>query len=254
MPGLQLDDEDDGAILADGLQDFILNDFNEADEYASSSDELCLGEGHGSSFTSVDQMEQARILSLVEIEQETPDDSTLLNEADVLPEHIKDLCVRSAASIPQQQDRKMLLDLLLGQQMVFASDTTELGRCDLVQHKINTGNAAPVRQPFRPTPKGFEGEELKHLKEQLDAGAVVPSSSPWASAVVLVHKKDQSVRWCLDEESGMSSTTGSLQQEAAGLQGPRGMENNTYSAGEVLKAPMSDQLWSDIVPWYLLVG
>ena len=242
MPRLQLDDEDDGAILADGLQDFILNGFNEADEYASSSDELGLGEGHGSSLTSVDQMEQARILSLVEIEQGTPDDTTLLNEADVLPEHIKDLYVRSAASIPQQQDWKMLLDLLLEQQMVFAKDKTELGHCDLVQHKINTGNAAPVRQPFRPTPKGFEGEELKHLKEQLDAGVVVPSSSPWASAVVLVRKKDQSVRWCVDEESGMSSTTGSLQQDAVGLQGPRGMENSTYSAGEVLKAPMSDQL------------
>ena len=111
--------------------------------------------------------------------------------------------------------------------MVFAKYKTESWCCDLVQHKINTGNSVPVRQPFRPTPKGFEGEELKHLEEQIDAGVAIPSSSAWASAVVLVRKKDQSMRWCVDEESGMSSTTGSLQLEAAGLQGPRGMENNT---------------------------
>ena len=111
VPGLQLDFEDNGAILADGLQDFVLNDFNKADGYASSSDES--GEGHGSSLTSEDQMEQAQILSLVETEQGAPDNNTLLNEVDVLPEHIKDLYVYSATSIPQQQDRKMLLDFFI---------------------------------------------------------------------------------------------------------------------------------------------
>ena len=65
-------------------------------------------------------------------------------------------------------------------------------------HKINTSFAAPVRQPMRPVPKGFEKEELSHLQEQIQAGVVVPSKSPWASPVVLVRKKDGSVHWCVD--------------------------------------------------------
>ena len=32
----------------------------------------------------------------------------------------------------------------------------------------------------------------------LDVGAVRPSSSPWASAIVLVQKKDGKLRFCID--------------------------------------------------------
>ena len=73
-----------------------------------------------------------------------------------------------------------------------------MGSCSLVQHKIETGGAAPIRQPLRRTPQGFEGEEEIYLKDQLDKGVIKPSKSAWASPVVLVRKKDLSVRWCID--------------------------------------------------------
>ena len=37
-----------------------------------------------------------------------------------------------------------------------------------------------------------------HIQEMLDIGAIQKSHSPWASAVVLVQKKDRSLRFCID--------------------------------------------------------
>ena len=51
---------------------------------------------------------------------------------------------------------------------------------------------------MRPVPKGIEKEELSHLQEQIRAGVVIPSKSPWASPVVLVWKNDGSVQWHID--------------------------------------------------------
>ena len=38
----------------------------------------------------------------------------------------------------------------------------------------------------------------QHLKEMLEIGAISKSKSPWPSAVVLVRKKDGSLRFCID--------------------------------------------------------
>ena len=51
---------------------------------------------------------------------------------------------------------------------------------------------------MRTTPDLFVGEEEDHLKKILDAGVIQPSIPEWASASVLIRKKDGQVRWCLD--------------------------------------------------------
>ena len=69
---------------------------------------------------------------------------------------------------------------------------------DLVQFSIDSGDAHPLRQPPRQVPFAAREEVSKQVSTMLRAGVIQPSQSPWASPVVLVRKKDGSLRFCVD--------------------------------------------------------
>ncbi|VDI16906.1 Hypothetical predicted protein [Mytilus galloprovincialis] len=129
-------------------------------------------------------------------------DGNQMNKVDIqmMPDFLQDLYERSSKNLTDEVNRQKLRDLLLTNKDAFASNRTELGTCALVKHKIDTAGAAPIRQPLRRTPIRFEGEEMKNLKDQLDNGVIRPSTSPWASNVVLVRKKDQTQREEFNED------------------------------------------------------
>ena len=114
-------------------------------------------------------------------------DGIQAGDSDILI-HLEEL-FNSSSSLLNGQQRNKLKCLLQKHESTFAKSKLELG---------NTGLATPIHQAMRRTPKGFEGEEERYLKEQLEAGVVVPSNSPWSSPVCLVRKKDGTVRWCVD--------------------------------------------------------
>ena len=96
------------------------------------------------------------------------------------------------------EQSQQLRELLVKHQTAFASNDFDLGNFTVIQHKINTGDAKPIKQRLRRTPLCFAQEEEAHLKKMLKAGVIEPSTSEWASAPVLVRKRDGSVRWCVD--------------------------------------------------------
>ncbi|CAF5146231.1 unnamed protein product, partial [Rotaria magnacalcarata] len=69
------------------------------------------------------------------------------------------------------------------------------GRTKKLQHQINlVPDAQPVNSPpFRYAPTRKQIIE-QNLNEMLDQGIISPSTSPWASPVILVPKKDGSLR------------------------------------------------------------
>ena len=72
------------------------------------------------------------------------------------------------------------------------------GRATVGQFEINTGEAAPMRShPYRVPDRLKEGVRAE-VNKLVELGIVVPSTSPWASPVVPVPKKDGSVRVCID--------------------------------------------------------
>ena len=81
---------------------------------------------------------------------------------------------------------------------LFAMNSLDLGRTDLVKHHIQLDNYTPIKDRYRRIPSHQYQEVRKHLKEMLDIRAIRRSNSPWASPVVLVCKKDGSLRFCID--------------------------------------------------------
>ena len=87
---------------------------------------------------------------------------------------------------------------LLENHDVFALSDDELGCTDVVQHHIETGDISPIhQQPYR-TPYSQREKIAELIVDMEQRGIVQPSSSPWASPVVLVPKKDGRVRFCVD--------------------------------------------------------
>lgn len=81
---------------------------------------------------------------------------------------------------------------------IFSKGPTDLGKTDLVKHSIKLTDDTPFKDPYRRIPPGLFEEVRTHLKEMLDAGAIRESESPYSSNVVLVRKKDGSLRFCID--------------------------------------------------------
>ena len=81
---------------------------------------------------------------------------------------------------------------------VFAKDVSELGRCDLYQYKIDTGDAPPVRQRFYRTSPAMKKEISRQIDDLEKHGLIEKCESDWTSPIVMVKKKDNTRRFAGD--------------------------------------------------------
>ncbi len=82
--------------------------------------------------------------------------------------------------------------LLSSMPEVFALDDMDFGHTDKVKHRIKLSNETPFKH--RPDHSSQDVSAVrKHLQELLGAGVIRESESPFASPIVVVRKKDNSV-------------------------------------------------------------
>ena len=97
-----------------------------------------------------------------------------------------------------QEQRQELIDFLGEHHAAFALEDHERGETDLVEFTIETGDADPQRCAPRRMPFAVREEVARQLRKMQEAHIIQPSTSPWASPVVMVRKKDGSHRFCVD--------------------------------------------------------
>ena len=88
--------------------------------------------------------------------------------------------------------------LLLEFHHVFSLEPNEIGCMDATEHIIEPMKDKPFKERFQCIVPPLVDEVCQHIQEMLDGGTIRPSQLPWCNAMVLVRKKDGSLRFCID--------------------------------------------------------
>lgn len=95
-------------------------------------------------------------------------------------------------------EKDLLTSFLSKHRAVFATDLHELGEAKTQPHRIDTGDAHPIRQRFYRQSPHVNAEMNRQIEEMLSTGIIEESSSMWQSPVVMVKKKNGQLRFAVD--------------------------------------------------------
>ena len=113
-----------------------------------------------------------------------------------VPEHLQVLWESSQEGL-EEAEKEQLKVLLVEYQDLFMKPGEILPGTDMIYHTIETGDAQPIRQGARRVPIHQKTELETELHKMVEEGILEPGYGPWASPLVLVRKKDGSLRCCV---------------------------------------------------------
>ena len=88
--------------------------------------------------------------------------------------------------------------LMANYQDIFSKSDIDVGHSTSVKHRIDLYDETPFKQRHRRIPPAMLDEVRDHLQQQLNAGIIRKSHSPYSSNIVLVRKKNGQLRICID--------------------------------------------------------
>ena len=97
-----------------------------------------------------------------------------------------------------KSEQKQAREFLLKWEHLFAYSDLDLGKTALIKHKTEVMDWMPFKECYQHLPPHMCDGMMAYIQEMLDIGAIWKLHSLWASAVVLVWKKDGSLRFCID--------------------------------------------------------
>lgn len=153
----------------------------------------------------INDQEMVGVLCAVDLIEET---KTVEIKAKSVESDSIDVLLASVDPEVPSEARTQLREMLQDFPDVFSQHKTDLGRCEVAQHRIDTGNARPVRQPLRSQPRVYREFIDETVEQMVKDELIEPAQSEWASNIVLVKKKDGTLRFCLDYRSLNAVTRG----------------------------------------------
>ena len=153
----------------------------------------CVHGGH-SQAAAVGQVE----INLVGVKRDVAEEVSV-NEENLLglvtfqsKESIQDVCVGTELNGKQRNE---VIEVVRKYEEIF----TEIpGSASVIEHKIDLTDDRPIRCKPYPLPYAKRGEIREEIKNMMNTGIVRESSSPYASPLVAVKKKDGSNRMYVD--------------------------------------------------------
>ena len=89
-------------------------------------------------------------------------------------------------------------ELVLAYHDICALESNKLGCTSAIEHEICIENDEYFKERFWHIPPPLLEEVRTSLQDMLEAGAICLSQSPWCNVVILVWKKDGTLRFCMD--------------------------------------------------------
>ena len=114
-----------------------------------------------------------------------------------VPDHLTDMYTRASTDL-NPHEKMQLASLLNRFGDSFSCGEWDLGLTNLAEHAIETEDAAPIKHHPRRVPLAHAEAEKQAIEDLKAKGVIRESTSPWASPIVLVAKKDGGVRPCVD--------------------------------------------------------
>ncbi|KAI3361878.1 hypothetical protein L3Q82_002197 [Scortum barcoo] len=155
--------------------------------------------------TVVGTLNIVNVVSLPSGVTEVPLDVATVSSQVVLPsvqQQVEDIDLSSLPLQEQGQVRSLLRQYT----SVFSTHEGDLGCTSLISHDIPLVDDVPVRQRYRRIPPSEYEVAKEHISQLLSSQVIRESSSPYASPIVLVRKKDNSIRMCVDYRQLNSKT------------------------------------------------
>ena len=87
------------------------------------------------------------------------------------------------------EECRQLQAAMAARKHLFAKGKGDLGRTDIIQHQIHTGDQPAIKQRVRRYPAARLEEERQLVEDMLAIGIIQESNSAWSSPTVLVKKK-----------------------------------------------------------------